>query len=278
MRNTLVLLSSLALASVAGAQSYATATSTTRVSYDAPSTVRVLSLVGETYNRYADGTLGTDGEDLGGTVQLGHTQDASGSFDAATRTFDITSTVSASLSSTDYGAVPRVFPDGAFQSVFYGYRYFLQLHNTTAVDATISFRGTLGQTSSGFASSPYGRVSFNPDGSYTPGAYADADRFGGITNRSTEAQLGDGLPNVFGGFAATAYATNPGVSTPTFSSSNPYDFTATYVLPKGQIQTFQIYASSAASAQFIPQAVPEPASLAALGLGALAMLRRRKRA
>ena len=36
MRNTLILLSSVALASVASAQSFSTATATTRVRYDAP--------------------------------------------------------------------------------------------------------------------------------------------------------------------------------------------------------------------------------------------------
>ena len=63
MKRTLVLLSSLALASVAGAQSFATASSTTRVAYEAPSSVRVLGLVGEQYERYADGSAGTYGND-----------------------------------------------------------------------------------------------------------------------------------------------------------------------------------------------------------------------
>ena len=171
--------------------------------------------------------------------------------------------MSASLESDDYAAIPHN-PDGAYQYTFTGYRYFLQLYNTTDQDATVSFRVTMDHASSGSAASPYGRISFNPDGSYTIGAYADAGPAGGVTDRSTEDQFGR-LPNAFGDFAATTYAESPGVSTPTFSSSDPYGFTAIYVLPKGQIHTFQIYASASASAQFSPH--PRPRARVVRGPG-----------
>lgn len=278
MRNTLTLLSSLALASVAAAQTTATSTVSTRVSYMAPSSVRLLSLVGEEYNRYTDGSEGIYGNDQGGTVQLSHSESTTHAYDAATNTFDLSSTVSASLDSADYSAVPHVYPDGAYQSTFTGYRYFAQLYNTTAEEATITFRVVVGQTISGSAASPFGRVVYNPDGSYTSGAFSDADATGGVFNRSTEDPFGPALPNMRYNYVGTAYSDSPGVSTPTFSFSGSYGYDVTYTLAAAQIHTFQFTASAYASAQFIPTPVPEPASVAALGLGIVVAARRRRQA
>ena len=81
-------------------------------------------------------------------------------------------------------------------------------------------------------------------------------------------------PNVMGDFRATTlFGTS--VANPTYSSSGLLaEFDAVYTLPALQIHTYEILAVSEAITQFNP--VPEPASFAVLGVGALGLLRRRR--
>ncbi len=275
MRKSLGSLSLLvALAGVASAQSTATATASTSASYNAASSVRLLELAGEGYHVYADGSEGNYSYDVGGPSTMTSSSSTTNAYTAATNSFTMSATANASFSSTDYAAINPAYPDGDYIYRVQGYRYLITLYNTTDQDQTVAFHLSLNQTYSRTATSPYGTVSYDADGTYTPGAFADASLHGGVTDRSTEDQFSN-LPNVQGGYFASAYDTNPGVSTPTFGGTDAYGYDASYVLPGGAIHTYQIYAASTVSAQFVP--VPEPSALAALAVGALALLRRRRK-
>ena len=272
MRNTLVLLSSLALAATSRAVQTSTATATTDVIYKATAGLVLSNVVGEAYEYFAFGNSANPGTNLVAEIlndDFDHplaadpslytvataTGSANGSHAAGSNAFSMTATGKATFDAT---TARELVLDHTF-----GYRYFLFFDNPTGSALTVDFTVTRG-----------GRVQGDFDGpdydlTTERGRYVESDAFGDAFLKDAAFPSDLGMAQ----FGDTIDDGKP------FDKSIGLTFTRTLTIPKNSTGTrVQLYASAETYLDYDMRPVPEPGTWAALGLGTLALLRRRRRA
>ena len=276
MRSLLVSLSAFALVAVANADgSNSTVTSDLTVTLLSHPNVDLLSVVSQSFHIGSDGNDFDSSDTLGGALTA--TQSGSTSFggDGIT-TFHAVATATATLDSPNYAAVPDVFPDYGYNIVGQGARFYLSMINRTEVDQTVTFHVKISESTVLHAGGPYGPGLFDDDGNpITPGGYAQGDLSAGLIDRSSAYDVDNDPNERFPDYNTSLNGS--GVAVSDFTSSGAVDeFDVSYVIPERQSHLFQLNSVATASLQFTP--VPEPSAFAALGLGTIAILRRRRSA
>lgn len=265
MRNTLLLsLLALAAASQASLVANSSAHTTATVDFGAAVTMGSVGYREENYS-LSPSLFGPDYFDVqinGGGATGTVSSTGIHSYDG--RTFVMGSVTSASLSG-DTAGFSRY--SKSLVSI-----YEFALTNSSAVDQTITFNLQLDQSSSVHVTGK-GYTDADPTGewaeSYGGGfAHDDQDAYEYVFPAPPEtwsySVVAD--PDIFYGY-------NSKIGTNSYQT----DLTITKVLPANSSRQYFLNANSYAYVAYWPQAVPEPAPLAALGLGALALLRRRAR-
>ena len=263
----------LSLAAVASAQSTSVSSSSLIASYTLGSGVTFGGYTAFEYDHLGSNETGFD--DDGGKAIALFDGGATHSHADGTTIFSMGSVTSAFLHSNDYSAItPEANP---YAESYRGYTYVLTF-TSGAAGGTVKFDLRVALSLIGQAASPLGLQAYDPDADeFSVGAYARGDAGGGVIDvtNSTTAKAKPG--NYLGAGRSTAHEGTPLLPTPTYEYQDAATLSTTFVLGENETRKFRLYASTTSEGEFLAP-VPEPASFAALGLGTLAVLRRRRKA
>ena len=276
MRNALVLLSSLALAAAASADPYSLGTSVASLSatYSMEAGVTLAPVVHNEYHPY--------GYAPGLNYYDFHTGDpvsptnAHIAYSGSTAQNVPTGGGLLSLSATQTMRLdPVADTEFSYAIASIGHRAYLTFTNPTNAPATVTFTLDWSGNFSADASRPS-----NPAGDYI-WDYAAGEYGLGLAEINLDNN--NFVDPAHNAHHPTEYAYTYDFGTGAINGHVGATFDQkgarySYILAGGSTHRYEIWAAAYNEVGFKPQAVPEPAALAALGLGALALLRRRRSA
>ena len=270
MRNTLILLSSLALAAASGAApfSVAVATASNNTTYTMDAGVSLVSVTNREY--YPDGFHAGINYYTFDTYEPVSPTNANVGYTGFT-TIDLpTSGGRVSLSATSSLRLdPNAGTEDTYALAHLGHAAYLTFTNVSGADAQVHF----GTNWSGSYSAAATRPSNAAGDSVWD--YAGAQAISGIGELD---QNGDVIPAGYHAGNIYDWSFNFGSKTIRDTLSDSFDdknLSFSYTLRSGETKTYEIWAAVSPEVAYI-NPVPEPASMFALGVGALGLLRRRK--